>query len=229
MQDDELPSELESELHNLPVFPLPDVVLFPRVLLPLHVFEPRYRAMVTHCLETHRGLVIARLAKNGAVDDEGRPRFERVAGLGLVVQHHGLADGRSNIVVHGKARVSLTELPSSDPFRRVRATLLRDEGEPVPEVERGHLLSLAASYTAELQKGDGPDFVFPPNTDAGVAADLCAAHLVHDADVRQSLLEETHVAPRVRRVIAELLLQRHAFRRDKSGEGAGKSGRSALN
>src|SRR5580704_10946781 len=107
-------------LGDVPVFPLPQAVLFPHALLPLHIFEPRYRAMLAHCLATHRALVIARIEGERGdqrKDEDARPRFASVGGLGLIVQHQSLPDGRSNIVLHGKARVALVERPSATPYR----------------------------------------------------------------------------------------------------------------
>src|SRR5580700_11153347 len=99
--EDELPGPLLAALGDLPVFPLPNAVLFPRALLPLHVFEPRYRVMLAHCLATHRALVVARVPDERDHDAEGRPRFAQIAGLGLIVEHRLLHDGRSNILLQG--------------------------------------------------------------------------------------------------------------------------------
>jgi len=217
MGQDELPSDLERALGDLPVFPLPQAVLFPRALLPLHIFEPRYRAMLAHCLATHRGMVIAQIAKDGELDEEGRPRFARIAGLGLIVQHRPLPDGRANIVLHGKARVALEERPTSEPFRRVRATLLPDVGETVLDSDRTALIAIATAFATQLHKHADFDFTFPPNAPPDAVADLCAQHLLFDADVRQAVLEERDVAARVRRVIAELAVQRQALGSDGGG------------
>src|SRR5580658_620325 len=94
MIPDELPTDLAGALGDLPVFPLPHAVLFPRGLVPLHIFEPRYRSMVAYCMASHHGMVLARLSSDAAVDEEGRPRFDRIAGLGLIVQHKVLPGGR---------------------------------------------------------------------------------------------------------------------------------------
>ena len=115
---------LVDALSAIPVFPLRQVVLFPEAMLPLHVFEPRYRAMLKDCLATHGALVIAQII-NGE-DEHGRPRIASIAGGGIVVEHQALADGRSNIVVLGQARLELEELEpdESRPYRMARATIL---------------------------------------------------------------------------------------------------------
>jgi Lon protease-like protein len=212
MENDDLPfGDLERVMSDLPLFPLPNAVLFPRALFPLHIFEPRYRAMLAHCMATHRAMVIARVADDRDLDDEGRPRFAAVAGLGFVVEHRALADGRANILLQGRARVSLEEIASSDPFRRVRATLLEDVPTAVHEADRIALVAAATSFAGELHKHADFSFSLPKGPGEGSIADLCAQHLIFDPDVRQAVLEERDVAARVRRVTAELAIQQRAL------------------
>jgi len=222
--EDALSSALLAALGDLPVFPLPQAVLFPRALLPLHIFEPRYRAMLAHCLGTHRAMVIARIADESDVDSHGRPRFARVAGLGVIVQHRELPDGRSNIILHGRARVSIEELASDTPFRRVHATILADGEVTIPETDRTALLATATAFAGELHKHTSFDLEFPPDASAEAIADLCAQHLVFDADARQAVLEERDVATRIRRVTTELALQQQALTRGKQDEGDKRGG-----
>ena len=108
----------EAALADLPVFPLPQVVLFPHAMLPLHVFEPRYRAMLKDCLETHKLMAVALVLDANDRDEHGNPRMAQIAGVGLIVEHQQLPDGRSNILLHGQGRVRLEELPFVPPYRR---------------------------------------------------------------------------------------------------------------
>jgi ATP-dependent Lon protease len=214
----ELPDEVRRALENVPVFPLPQAILFPRAMMPLHIFEPRYRAMLAHCLETHRVMVVARIANLTDVDAEGQPRFAPVAGLGGIFEHRPLADGRSNILLHGLARVALEEIPSRDPFRRARATVLPDVASPISGANRTALVNAATTFAGELQRHAEFSFALPENAEPDVIADLCAHHLLFDPDARQAVLEERDVAARVRRVTAELVLQQRALqRRDTEG------------
>jgi Lon protease-like protein len=211
MTPDELPPDLAGSLDDLPVFPLPQAVLFPRGLVPLHIFEPRYRAMVASCMASHRGMVLARIPDHAGLDEEGRPRFERIAGLGLIVQHQPLPGGRSNIVLEGKARVAIEERPSGDPFRRVRATVLPDEGLEVSASDTRALVALASACANELRARTDLEFTVRPDAAPDALADLCAQYLLLDADARQAMLDERDVATRVKRVIAALALQRQAL------------------
>ncbi len=117
---------LASALRRLPLFPLPNAVLFPHALLPLHIFEERYRAMVRDILTGTRCLAIGLLLPEANEHDE-RPPVQPIAGVGEVVMAHELPDGRFNLVVRGRARVRIDEeLPSDRPYRLVTATELPD-------------------------------------------------------------------------------------------------------
>ena len=203
---------IEAALEDLPVFPLAQVVLFPHALLPLHVFEARYRTMLRDALASHRVIVMAHVPDPTVCNDEGQPCFASVAGLGIIVEHQPLADGRSNILLHGQARVRLEELPFVPPYRRARATVLHDVHTPVRDADRAALVAAASAFSAEVSRHD-PKFSFrlPQSLEPGRVADLCAHHLIIDAHARQTILEELDVAARVRKVIAELAEQHDAL------------------
>lgn len=196
-----MPRDIRLALDDLPLFPLPRLVFFPSTMLPLHVFEPRYRKLLADCLATHRTMAVVRLE-----DDE---RIAPVAGVGVVVHHETLADGRSNLVLEGTARVRLEELPFLPPYRRARATILEPVRTAVTEEDRTALIMAASAFVREVRRYDD-EFCFdlPAERSAAELADQCAASLIVDADVRQRLLEELDEAARVRSVIEELSLQR---------------------
>lgn len=205
---------LEGALAAIPVFPLPHVVLFPDAMLPLHVFEPRYRKMLADCLASHGAIAIAQIL--AGEDEWGQPNIATVSGGGLVVEHHPFADGRANIVVRGAARLRLDEIPpdarSPLPYRRARATILEDAGPPVGSNDRTALVAAATMFAAEVKKHD-PSFSFrlPANLETPQLADLCAFHLVVDAAARQAILEELDARRRVQMVLNQLALQQGAM------------------
>ncbi len=207
-------SSLEDALDAIPIFPLPQVVLFPEAVLPLHVFEPRYRAMLKDCLATHGALVIANIV--GGEDEYGRPRIAPVAGGGIVIEDQTLADGRANIVVLGKARLRLEELApdESRPYRMARATVLEDLDTRVPNHDRAALVAAATMFASEVKRHD-PHFSFkmPSTIDAAHIADLCAFQLVVDARTRQAILDELDPRERVSLVLNQLALQHGAMMR----------------
>ena len=206
-------SNLEAALAAIPIFPLPQVVLFPEAVLPLHVFEPRYRAMLQVCLASHGALAVAQLV--GGEDEHGRPRIASIAGGGVVVEHQALGDGRANIVVLGRARLKLDELDpdGSRPYRVARATVLEDLPVPVTDQDRAALVALATMFASEVRRHD-PHFTFrlPATLEAAQIADLCAHYLVVDAATRQEILGELDPRARVSRVLKQLALQHGAMR-----------------
>ena len=208
-------ARLEDALEAIPIFPLPQVVLFPEAVLPLHVFEPRYRAMLKDCLATHGALVIAHIV-GGEQDEHGRPRIAPIAGGGIVIEDQTLPDGRSNIVVLGKARLRLEELDpdESRPYRMARATVLADVDARVAAHDRAALVAAATMFAAEVKKHD-PHFAFklPSTMDASHIADLCAFQLVVDARTRQAILDELDPRVRVSLVVNQLALQHGAMMR----------------
>lgn len=204
------PHHLAAALEELPLFPLPEVVLFPRALLPLHVFEPRYRAMLKDSITHHGALAIVQLTPDAApASGDAQPPIARIAGAGLVIEHTPLPDGRSNIVLLGMHRVRLEELPFEGPYRRARATILEDDNEVVPERDVAALLQMATSFATEVKRRD-PNFSFrlPEVPSPGALADLCAFHLVISGEVRQAVLEELDPYRRVKRVLEAISLQR---------------------
>jgi Lon protease-like protein len=217
-KDLEVPGRLEDALNELPIFPLGQVILYPRALLPLHIFEQRYRTLIKDCLSTHRAMAIALVTDPSNVDAHGNPAIAQVAGAGIIVEHQELPDGRSNILLHGSARVRLEELPFVPPYRRAKATILSDVNTPVTADNRTALLAAAHAFAAEVHKRD-PNFSLhlPPGININTLADLCAHHLVVDVVARQAILEELDVAQRVERVISELALQQSSLLRESGG------------
>jgi ATP-dependent Lon protease len=211
-------SRLEAALHELPIFPLPQIVLFPRALLPLHIFEPRYRTMLKDCLETHSAMVVALVPDPHELDANRNPRIATVAGGGIVIEHQSLPDGRSNILLHGLSRLRLEELPFVPPYRRARGTILADTSSVVPSADRTALIAAATAFAGEVHRRD-PNFSLrlPPSLEAGAIADLCAHHLIIDAGARQRMLEQLDAAERVHMVIDELAHQHGALLKEGGG------------
>src|SRR3989441_3297261 len=112
----------------LPLFPLPNVVLFPNVFLPLHIFEPRYREMVADAVASDRMIGMVLLRPGWERDYEGRPPIYPIGCSGVVTHVERLADGRYNIVLRGMERVRILEEDDLRSYRRARV-------EPVPDGE----------------------------------------------------------------------------------------------
>lgn len=120
-------ARLAEACRSLPLFPLPGVLLFPGSLLPLHVFEPRYRALVADCLREERPLSVCQILPSEVQNAKATPRLYPYAGVGIIAAHEKLADGRSNIVIQPVGRVRLdAERPSDTLYRVAEASLLED-------------------------------------------------------------------------------------------------------
>lgn len=191
----------------LPIFPLPDVTLFPGTFLPLHVFEARYRAMVTDALARDRRLAVVQLAPGWEDRYEGKPAVAAVAGAGEIVSCERLPTGRYNILVRGDWRVALErELPTDTLYRVVLARRLEDTGptrDVAPLVAR-----IRAACRTLLEALDKPldllDTALAADAPPGLFADRVAAAFVPDAAFRQTLLETLDVDRRLTRVAAVL-------------------------
>lgn len=192
---------------ELAVFPLPEAVLFPGTLMPLHIFEPRYRRMTSDALSGSRRLSVALVTDATPIDEHGHPRFAAVAGVGDIIDHQKLPDGRYNILVLGRARARLDELPFVSPYRRARATLLEESGA-AGDSGVAALAYAASRFAAQVrQQESGFELELPGVKEPGLLADACAHHLIIEAGDRQRVLETLDIAERVRICTEALAVQ----------------------
>jgi Lon protease-like protein len=200
-----------SALIQIPIFPLPDVVLFPHTLLPLHIFEPRYREMVRDCLAGDRRLAMALLQPGWENDYYGRPPVHAIAGAGEIIQHEELTDGRFNILVRGTMRLAITaELPPEKSYRLVRARPLPDRYPPGgPDSLAARLDCLKVFYirvVSEVSKPEAePGRIFSGAKDPGIIVDRIAGAGIADTETRQKVLEAVDIGARIRLVQDHLL------------------------
>lgn len=119
----------------LPLFPLPNVVLFPRMPLPLHVFEPRYRTMVADALETHRAIGMVLLKSGWESDYHGRPPVYPVGCAGLIERCERFEDGRYNLLLKGVARFRVGGERPGLPYRVAEARYSGDIMGDLPALD----------------------------------------------------------------------------------------------
>jgi Lon protease-like protein len=171
--------DLRHACEALPIFPLPSAVLMPGMSLPLHVFEPRYRELVSHVLDGGRLMGIATLMPGYEANYSEAPSVYDEIGIGRVVSHQALPDGRSNILLEYIGRCSMDEeLPSPHAFRLVRATHLPEQADPpaLPAI-RSLVASLAVTAPEAAR-------------DVGRLLDLDDVRLMHELGSR--LLSDSH-------------------------------------
>jgi Lon protease-like protein len=204
----------------LPIFPLPDVTLFPHTTLPLHVFEARYRAMVTDALSRDRRLAVVMLKPGYESHYEGKPAVQAVAGAGEIVKWERLPTGRYNMLVQGRWRIRIVrELPTDTLYRMVQVDLLEEvpgAADVAPLLRR--VRETCGTVLAALDRPrDLLDAALGGDPEPGVVADRVAASFLPDPAVRQELLETTDVGRRLARLAAAL----EALANELKGPGSG--------
>ena len=174
----------------LPLFPLPNVVLFPNVFLPLHIFEPRYREMVTDALASDRmiGMVLLRPGWEG--DYQGRPPVYRIGCSGVITHVERLLDGRFNIVLRGMERLRIV---SEDHARSYRRGVVESLVEGVMRAEdraavRRQRVKLEALLAPAAQKASADARIAATMPDEDLVNAL-AQYLDLEALEKQALLE----------------------------------------
>lgn len=211
----------DGALDLLPVFPLPNTILFPGMALPLHVFEQRYRELVAHCLEGSRALGVAMLQPGFEEDYEGQPPIYPVMGAGVIVAEEELDDGRWNIIVQGTDRVRLLdELPLQRSFRLLRVERLHEMEDGDTPAAAQTLRGLLRHLMQEIPDAREPlARLLADDLPPGRMADLVAASTFVEPESRQIILEELRVSVRLRQVTAELAERYLGATDDDGGSG----------
>jgi len=195
-------------LAALPIFPLPNGVLLPGGLLPLHVFEPRYRALARDCLAGNQFMGVARLRPGFETSYYGRPPVYEVFGVGKIICSEELPDGRFALVLRGVARCELArELPAERAYRQVEARMLADSAcDPHEAIDHHRRLVDLCDRLAEVIDEGGPQLRDLVRTfdEPGACADAIAAALVMDIDARQELLEACDPMVRIQRTLGHV-------------------------
>ena len=197
---------------RITIFPLSGAILYPGLQLPLHIFEPRYRSMVTDALARDRRIGMIQPQR----PDEGAPLFA-VGCLGRIGEVEALDDGRFNLVLEGEARFRvLRELDVVTPFRQIEAELLDErQGETLSPVERAGFEREARRFAAI--QGYRVDWEGVARLDDETLINSVAQVAPFDAAAKQALLETPDLASR-----CELIVQLMQFfaRRDSDDDRA---------
>jgi Lon protease-like protein len=191
----------------VPLFPLPNVVMFPRAVLPLHIFEERYKAMTAAALRGDRQIAMALLRPGWERDYYQKPAIEPVVCIGTILTHEKLPDGKYNFLLQGHTRAKVVREIDGKPYRLaslepiVETEVMEIDLEPERRrvarlFENGPLASLptAAQFRQIIA---GP----LPTSDV---VDLVAFNLVEDISLKLSLLADGDIRGRVARTIEAL-------------------------
>ncbi len=186
---------------RIPIFPLPGVVLFPGTLLPLHIFEPRYRAMVADALKGTRLIGMAMI-------DGSRPLREPLpvlplGGAGRIVEQESLDDGRFNIILEGTWRFRIVSEEPANPYRIASVDLAPVSGFP-DEISENEVARRTRALFSELQTAmELPPLPSEPMSPERLSGEL-ALRLRWSPDDLQKLLETDSLPERFEAISARL-------------------------
>ncbi len=192
------------------LFPLPNLVLFPHVMQPLHIFEPRYRAMLEASLAADQLIGMALLAPGWESDYEGRPPLLPVGCLGRVAAHCRLEDGTYNLLLMGLRRFEIVEeLPAVHLFREARVRLLPDYIPPHRAETSAELLRRLQSVFARFapllpEARDQIDQLIGGKIDLPTLTDVISYMMDIPVSDKYSLLAETDVLARAAHLLERL-------------------------
>lgn len=201
------------DVFEVPLFPLPNTVLFPGTILPLHIFEPRYRMMLEAAMAGEKLIAMAFLMDGWQKDYYGTPDVHPVAGVGRVIAHHPRPDGTVDIALMGLARAKIQEEWMQVDYRV--ATVQRLDDYPPDELEDFEA-ELSACHTLERSAEGLMKRLLDPDAmnkvlehlaicqGAGRKADLLASMFVKDIDTRQALMENLDGVSRAKTVCERL-------------------------
>lgn len=202
-----------SDAQRLSIFPLPGALLFPRMHLPLHIFEPRYRALISDAMARDRRIGMIQPKPPTTREEVEHPQLFDMGCVGKIAQVEALDDGRYNIVLEGLSRFKLLrELDVTTPFRQVEAQLEGDyDDEPLAGIQRADLEGESRRF-AEAQ-GYAVDWEAVGRLDDEALVNGIAQIAPFDSAAKQALLEASTLADR-----ADLIVQLMRFFGRHDGE-----------
>lgn len=183
----------------VPVFPLPNVILFPRARLPLYIFEPRYKQMVEDALGSDRFISVTLLETQGET-----PQPAEVCGLGQITEVERLPKNEKNIVLTGLVRVKVQKQVHTEPYIRAEVTRLSERQPSTAQHERlfVSMRDAVKEWLFRMRTGNIRQLAELGN--CRTTSELCdffGAYLLDDAATRQKLLAELNVAKRAAMII----------------------------
>jgi Lon protease-like protein len=191
------------------LFPLPNLVFYPNVMQPLHVFEPRYRQMTSDALAGDRLIALVLLRPGWEPEYEASPAVHSFACLGQIVADQRLDDGRFNILLRGLSRLRIDhEVPQNKLYRAARVEVLSDVNLPAGDapikLRRKLLRAVPAWFPGKGSILDHFRKLLKQKVPLGSLCDIIAFALPLDLEFKQQLLEETDVEKRAVRLLDHL-------------------------
>ena len=190
----------------LPIFPLPNVVLFPNVFLPLHIFEARYREMVADALKSDRLIGMVLLRPGWQRDYDGRPPVYPIGCSGVITHADKLPDGRYNIVLRGVQRFRILDEDDRLSYRRARIEQLPEstccaEDASAIRRQRAKLDPLLAPAVERSFADIAGETKIPAAMGDEDLVNALAQHLDLDPLEKQALLEQRSLRSRAESLV----------------------------
>ncbi len=189
---------------HMPIFPLPGVVLFPHAVLPLHIFEPRYRAMVEDVLRGDRLIAMALLRPGWEEGYGSAPAVYPIGCAGRIEDEVRLPDGRFNIRLRGLARVEILDFIKEHPYRVAAVRMLEDRHEedgPAVDGDKKRLFAACAGLLQEMSGDDARPMAIESDIPFAAAVNTLCQNLAIEPETRRTLLELGDVRERCRALI----------------------------
>lgn len=189
----------------VPLFPLSSVVFFPNTLLPLHIFEPRYKEMVHTALNSEKIIGMALLKPGWESDYYKSPEVYEVIGMGRIVSSEEFEDGKINIVLYGLKRARIIEVVEELPYRQAMVKIVENEFETNGESFRSKIEELINKWNLYLDDKQKSHRI-NVNTKLPLEnlTDALASLIFPNVFDKQRLLEETNVQKRSEIIINDL-------------------------
>ena len=201
---------------TIPIFPLPNVVLFPSVFLPLHIFEPRYRQMLADALSGDRIIGMVLLKNERDLVEEPPPVYD-IGCAGLISHAEPLPDGRSNIILRGIERFRIVVEVGGRPYRRAQVASLPEANSDQIRDQLHGLRGRLDPLLAGQFDNAGWRRMVPADMGDGDLVNTLAQYLDLEPVEKQALLEQNDIAGRSRALID--LIEMHAFAARTGGLG----------
>jgi Lon protease-like protein len=202
----------------IPIFPLPNVVFFPRMSLPLHIFEPRYRAMVRDAVRGARLIGIVLLRADWEQDYGGSPGVFGVGTVGELVRSDELPDGRFDIVLRGVREFVIHRELARAPYREAVVSWRDDPGAAMPTPMRSAIGALVLRYLQRTGRADAETALAESGVDDETFVNFLAQHLDLDMVEKQALLEAGSLLERAGRLADVLEFRLEELRLDPDGQ-----------
>jgi uncharacterized protein len=201
------------------LFPLPNLVLFPHVVQGLHIFEPRYRQLLTDALAGDRLVGLVLLQPGWEEEYDATPDIEPIACLGRIGWHEKLPDGRYNLRLRGLSRIGLTEeLPTDRLYRMARAELVPDvvpaDMQRLKDLRRNLAEAVLPRFAGDGAAHQQLQELFTGDEPLGHVCDVLSYALPMPLEMKQALLAEPHVDLRAEIMIQALMVS--AARADRT-------------